>query len=305
MSADRDTPSVMGRRRPPAKRTPLQGRADDASAALAMKIGRLLKDGRTRYRMTQTQASALAGISRSEWSGLELGRKRGPTLPTLNRAAFAVGGSLDAWIKQTSAADLPRDSVHLRHQELIIRLGIGGWWKSLPEELIDREARTSRAADVLLTRRAADGVREYAIWDVRDWIDDVGAGVRDFMRRLDAIDRLAVARMVADDPLPRTGGCFVVRATTRNRHLIRDHRHFFGARFPGSGHAWLAALQDPHANLPKEPALIWVAVNGERLFPVRLADARLGDARLGDTQPAQLGDARPARLGDTQLGDTQ
>jgi hypothetical protein len=69
---------------------------------------------------------------------------------------------------------------------------------------------------------------------------------------------------------PRIGGCFVVRATNRNRSLIRDHRHFFGARFPGSGHQWLGALTDPAVQMPREPALIWAEVNGERLFPSRL-----------------------------------
>ncbi|MEX2548157.1 MAG: helix-turn-helix transcriptional regulator [Chloroflexota bacterium] len=258
----------MGRGKRPAKRTPLQVAADEASIELAKKLGRMLKDGRVRSRQTQARAADRGGISQSEWSALELGRNAA-TVPTLNRAAAAVGGSLDAWIRQTSAAGLPRDAVHLRHQELIIRLGIGGKWKALPEEFIDRDARTSRAADVLLTRRnPTDAVDEYAFWDVWDWFDDIGASVRDFGRRMDAVDRYATARM-RTDKLPRVGGCFVVRATTRNRRLIADHRHFFSARFPGSGHAWLRALQDPAAPLPSEPALIWVSVRGDRLFPAR------------------------------------
>lgn len=230
----------------------------------------MLKDARLARRMTQAAASASAGISRSEWSELERG-KTVATVPTINRAAFAVGGGLDAWIKQASAADQPRDAVHLRHQELIIRIASAGGWKALPEELIDRDARTSRAADVLLTRHnPAHGVREYALWDVWDWMADVGANVRDFSRRHEAVDRYAVTRMLPGEPLPRTSACWLVRATQRNRRLIAEHRHFFRARFPGSGRAWLAALQDPNAALPTEPALIWVSVNGERLFEARL-----------------------------------
>jgi transcriptional regulator with XRE-family HTH domain len=262
--------AVMGRRKLP-RRTPTQAAADRAGEALAAKLGSMLRDGRGRLRMTQAVAADRAGMSRGRWGDLEARRDAGVPIATWSRAASAVGGGLDAWIKQTSAADLPKDAVHLGHQELIIRLSVGGAWQSLPEEFIDREARTSRAADVLLTRKAADGVREYAIWDVRDWIDDVGAAVRDFMRRLDAVDRLAIARMVADDQVPRIGGCFVVRATTRNRTLVKDHSHFFSARFPGSGRAWLESLQDPLAPLPREPGLVWVAVNGERLFAARLA----------------------------------
>lgn len=211
-----------------------------------------------------------AGISRGRWADLEAGRDGSATVATLNRAAFAVGGSLDAWVKQTSAADQPKDSVHLRNQELVIRMSKPGGWEPLPEEFLDREARTSRAADVLLRRRGQDGVREYALWSVTDWVDDVGAIVRDFTRRLAAVDRYAIARMTGDDPLPRTAGCWLLRATRRNRQLIAEHRHFFRARFPGAGRAWLAALANASAPLPKDAALLWVSVNGERLFAARL-----------------------------------
>jgi hypothetical protein len=118
-------------------------------------------------------------------------------------------------------------------------------------------------------RRRPREPQEYSLWDVRDWVDDVGAAVRDFARRLDALDRYAVARMAADDAVPRTGGCFVLRATARNRGLVREHREFFRARFPGPARAWLVALADPAAAMPAQPALVWIAVNGARLFASR------------------------------------
>lgn len=262
----------MGRNSKTGRRTPLQAGADRASLELSKKLGRMLRDGRLRLRMKQQQAGDAAGISRGRWADLEGNRDALATLTTYGRAAAAVGGSLEAYIKETSAADQPRDAVHLRHQELIIRLGKAGEWRALPEEFIDRDARTSRAADVLLHRNShVDGIDEYALWDVRDWLDDVGAVYRDFIRRLDALDRYAVARMPLDTTNPpRIGGVFVVRATARNRQLVRDHRHFFAARFPGSAGAWLRALQDPTAPMPTQPALVWVAVNGDRLFASRL-----------------------------------
>jgi transcriptional regulator with XRE-family HTH domain len=240
--------------------------ADDASADLATKLGKMLRDGRTSSQMTQAAAAEIAGISRSEWSELERG-KTVATIPIVNRAAFAVGGSLDAWIKRTSATTLPRDAVHLKAQELILREGLRGGWQGVPEEMIDREARTSRAADVLLTRAGPQGEKEYSIWDVRDWLEDVGAAVRDFSRRVDALDRYAVARMVGDEPLPRTGGCFVLRATKRNRDVLSDHDNFFRARFPGAGSSWLESLTSGTSPMPKQPALVLVAVNGEQLRP--------------------------------------
>lgn len=254
----------MGLRRTSGRRSTLQVKADDASVELAKKLGKMLLGGRAGQRLTQAAAAKLAGISRSEWSELERG-KTIATLPIVNRAAFAVGGSLDAWIKGTSAATLPRDAAHLKAQELIIREAKRGDWRALPEEMIDREAKTSRAADVLLTRARPDTPREYALWDVRDWVDDVGAAVRDFARRVDALDRYAVAHMAGDEALPVTGGCFVLRATKRNSDLVRDHQNFFAARFPGSGDAWIAALTSAAATTPNQPAVVWVAVNGEDL----------------------------------------
>jgi transcriptional regulator with XRE-family HTH domain len=253
----------MGRVRGAGKRTNLQASADRHSVELGKRVGKMLRDARRAWRRTQAQASARAGLSQSAWSRLELGDPRAG-LATWDRAAFAVGGSLDVFMRRSSAAEMPRDAVHLRHQELVIRVALAGGWGSLPEAPLDREARTSRAADVILRRN-----REYVIVEVWDWFDDVGAALRDFDRRLEALERFAIARMT-DDIVPITAGCWVVRATQRNRRLLRAHRNLFQARFPGSGHAWLAAVSSAGAAMPREPALLWVAVAGDRLFPARL-----------------------------------
>jgi hypothetical protein len=118
---------------------------------------------------------------------------------------------------------------------------------------------------VLLERGRSD----YALCEVTDWVADVGDAVRDFQRRLAALDRYAVARMVGD-VVPRTSGFWLLRATQRNRRLVDEHRNFFRSRFPGSGRAWLAALTTAPAAMPDEPALIWVDVAATRIFEVRL-----------------------------------
>jgi transcriptional regulator with XRE-family HTH domain len=259
----------MARRSRTGKRTRLQSAADDATAALQKKLGAMLRDGRTQRGWTQAQAAARAGISRSEWSGLELGR-RPATLLTINRAAFAISGGLAAYVQQASAADQPRDAVHLHNQELIIRTALAGGWRALPEEPIDRDARTSRAVDVLLYRRRLGEPAEYAMVEVIDWFSDVGEPIREWSRRLAALERYAIARMAGDDPLPTTGGCWVVRGTQRNRRLVREHRHFFRARFAGSATAWLEALAGPTAPMPPTPSLLWAAVDGRRLTAARL-----------------------------------
>lgn len=259
----------MGRANRSKPRTRRQVAADEATQALQKKLGRSFREARDRHRWTQAEAAARAGLSRSEWSGLELGR-RPATLWALSRAAHALDSGLGAYLERVSAATLPRDADQLRNAELVIRTSLPGGWRSLPEEQLDRDARTSRWADVLLERRHRHAPTEYCVCEIWDWLADVGGSVRDFSRRLAALDRYGITRMVGDEPVPRAGGFWLLRATRRNRQLVREHRHFFSARFPGSGRAWLAALSDPAEPMPAQPALLWVDVSGERLFEARL-----------------------------------
>lgn len=230
----------------------------------------MLRDGRRQRGLTQSASARLAGLSSSTWSWLEIGRDGRLTLATLSRAAVAVGSSINVYIRQSSAAAQPRDAVHLRTQELVIRAAISGGWSALPEEPIDREARTSRAADVLLCRGRPGEPTGYVLVEIWDWLADVGAAVRESSRRLDAAERYAIARMIGDDPLPIVGGIWVLRATRRNRQLVSDYSEFFRARFPGSGYAWLAALTDVSREMPAKPGLAWVTAAGDRLYPARI-----------------------------------
>ena len=243
--------------------------ADRHAADLAARLGKALREARVRAGLTQAAAARRAGVSQGTWSRLENDRDPGYTVATWDRAAHATGTVLNAYLPETTAADRPRDAVHLKGQELIIRTALPGGWGSLPEELIDREARTSSAADVLLHRRVPQRAAEYALAEVIDWFDDVGAPMREWQRRLDAVERYAISRMRPDDELPRTSGCWIVRATRRNRELIGEHRNLFRARFPGSGRAWLAALADTDVPMPTQPALLWVTVSGDRLYATR------------------------------------
>jgi transcriptional regulator with XRE-family HTH domain len=268
----------MGRLSRSKSRTRLQSAADDATQAVLKKLGKAIRNGRTEQRLTQRQAGQKAGLSRSEWSGLELGRKSA-TLRSLNRAAYALGSEVNVYLSAVSAADQPRDAVHLRNQELVLRTARRGDWRGVAEQALDGELTRSRHGDVVLDRQrgAGDGVaagaaapREVSLVEVVDWVADVGESVRDFDRRLAALDRWAVARMRGEGPLPTTSGCWLLRATSRNRRLVNEHRLFFRGRFPGSGRAWLAALTTPTAPLPAEPALLWANVDGTRIFAARL-----------------------------------
>jgi transcriptional regulator with XRE-family HTH domain len=251
-----------------ARRTSAQVRADDRALVLEQKLGKMLLDRRTELRLSQQEASTRAGISQGGWSGLERGASA--TLHTWSRAAMAVETTLEAYLRLASAATSPRDAAHLRNQELVLRSAAPGRWRGLPEELIDREARTSRAVDVLLYRPLVRPLPdEYALAEVYDWFADVGAALRDWQRRLAALERYAIARMT-DDTVPRVAGLWVVRATARNRALVRDHATLFHSRFGGSGRAWLEALGNAARPMPDAAAMVWVSVSGDRLYPARL-----------------------------------
>ena len=250
----------MGRR----ARATIAGQADRHATDLAARLGAALKDARTRTGLTQTQAAARAGLVQTTWSKLERDRDTRFTLGTWDRAAHAVGTTLSAYLPQASSADQPRDAVHLRNQELVLRTARDGGWRGVPERALDRELTRSRHGDVVLSRTT-----EWCLVEVVDWMVDVGEAVRDFGRRLAALDRLSVARM-RGDVMPKSGGLWLLRATARNRRLVAEHQEFFRGRFPGSGRAWLAAITHPGHAMPAEPALLWIDVKGTRIFAARL-----------------------------------
>ncbi len=247
-------------------------RADQHAAELAGRLGAALRDARLKLGYRQVDAARRAGFSQATWSSLEIDRDASYTLATWDRAAHAVGTTLNAYLPAATATDLPRDSVHLRNQELVLRTASAGGWRGVAEQALDHDLTRSRHGDVVLGRTRAEAGQEWCLAEVVDWADDVGESVRDFDRRLSALDRYAIAKMRGDEPLPSASGLWLLRATIRNRRLVAEHRLFFRGRFPGSGRAWLAALTDPAVAMPLEPALLWVNVKGERIFLGRLTD---------------------------------
>src|SRR4051812_24449042 len=140
------------RRTTGAERSRIGPRADRHAAELTKKLGKALRDARLRLGLTQAQTASRAGISQSAMSRLETNADPRYTLATWDRAAFAVGTSLHAFMPDATAADASRDAVHLRGQELVLRTAAPGGWHGLPEERLDREARTSRFGDIVLQR---------------------------------------------------------------------------------------------------------------------------------------------------------
>ncbi|MDQ3691749.1 MAG: hypothetical protein M3406_17290 [Chloroflexota bacterium] len=167
------------------------------------------------------------------------------------RASNAVDADLRAYLERASGAEQPRDATHLRHQELIARTAAVGGWRPQAEQAL----ATGGVADLLLARGD-----ELALIEIWDWFADVGAAFRSWDRKTERVN--------AQGP-STVSGCWAVRATRRNRALVAAHATLFAARFRGSGIAWLNALGDPTAAMPGQPALLWVSVRGDRLFPAR------------------------------------
>lgn len=243
-------------------------RADRHATDLSGRLGAALRNARVRAGLSQAAAARRAGITQQTWSALEIDRDARYTLATWDRAAHAVGTTLNAYLPQATAANQPRDAVHLRNQELVLRTALAGGWRGVPEQALDRELTRSRHGDVVLRRQTMNAA-EWCLTEVVDWVADVGESVRDFDRRLAALDRYAVARIRGEHAVPRSGGIWLLRATERNRRLVAEHHEFFRGRFPGSGRAWLAALTHDNASMPDAPALLWVDVKGTRIFAAR------------------------------------
>lgn len=249
------------RRRSGVRRSRLQVSADRASEALAERLGRTVKEARTMLGLTQAQVAERAGVAPSTVGEMERGNAADVSLLVWVRVALAVDRDLRAFLEGIPGADVPRDYVHLRNQERILAFAATGGWTGMPEAALDADGRRSRAADVLLRRTT-----EEAVVEVYDWFDDVGAAWRGSTRKQARASMASTGRGGSGE----MGLCWVVRATQRNRRLIREHARMFAAWFPGSSRAWLAALSDASAPMPTARGLVWISVDGTRLSAVRL-----------------------------------
>jgi transcriptional regulator with XRE-family HTH domain len=249
------------------RRTPTQAAADRRADELARYLGRGLRDARRSVGATQADVARAAAISRSLVSKIERGLAADASLMTWARTAQAIGVDVRAYVAGATATDGPRDAVHLRAQELIARSATAGGWQAHPERAIDLDPGRSRAADLVLTR----GIKVVLV-EVYDWLPDVGDAFRSWDRKLASVERRAIALAPAVDGATEvcTCGIWILRATRTNRRLVAAHRTVFRARFPGSAAAWLAALERADRPMPKEPALVWITVAGDRLVPARL-----------------------------------
>ena len=229
--------------------------------ALLAELGADVRDSRVRRHWTQRELAARAGMSQSGISELERGLGGSLSLATWERLAVALDRQLGVRFSRDPQEE-PVDAGHLVVQELILRLARNaGRGRSF--EMPTRRNDPSLSADVCLRddRRATLVLVE--CWNT---ITDIGASARSFDRKLADLGSASVALWPERDAQVR--GCWVVRATRRNRSLVGRYPEVFAARFPGSSQGWARALVADEAP-PRDPGLVWCDVPGTRLYAWR------------------------------------
>jgi transcriptional regulator with XRE-family HTH domain len=236
----------------------MAGRA--RAAYVAKRLGTALRDARVAAGLRQREVAARAGVSQPEIARLEGGHGTATGIVTWAACGAAVGLQLAGFFEAAAGADVPRDIEHLRRQNLLIAMAVGGGWLAEPEAALPDDGPRPRSIDVLLTRAAS---REAAVVEVWDLVVDGGHVMRGLEAKVLATrDRLG--------PEWRVEGLLVVRGTRRNRTLIAGLAALFAARYPASSHAWLRALRHHDTPMPGAAGLAWTDVKGERLRGARL-----------------------------------
>ncbi len=229
--------------------------------ALLAELGADVRGSRVRRHWTQRELAARAGLSQPGISELERGLGGSLSLATWERLAVALDRQLSVRFSR-DPQDEPVDAGHLAIQELVLRLARNaGWGRSF--EMPTRRNDPSLSADVCLRddRRATLVLVE--CWNL---ITDIGASARSFDRKLADLGSACVAFWPERDPQVR--GCWVVRATRRNRGLVARYPEVFAARFPGSSQGWARALATGEA-VPRDPGFVWCDVPGTRVYAWR------------------------------------
>ena len=244
------------------RRTTLAQRTGEERARyLARRIGIAIRDARRALGLRQVDVAVRAGITQPHVSRIERGLVPYAALATLAAVAAAVNVQLAAFIEARPAADLPRDVEHLRGQRLVITQGKGGAWVGQPEAIVTEDGAAPRSIDVLLARPDR---RECAVVEIWTLLPDVGAAIRGLDGKV-----AAIVRRLGEDWL--VAPLLVVRATRRNRELVREFAPLFAARYPAPSRSWLRAIGDPAAAMPRDGGFLWMTVSGDRLMAARLA----------------------------------
>jgi hypothetical protein len=157
----------------------------------------------------------------------------------------------------------PAGTGHLAIQELVMRLAQRSGAAST-FELPTRPATPARSIDVGIRD---DLRRMLFVIEIWNRLDDLGAAIRGFDRKMAEAGALAVAIAHGREQY-RVASCWILRDTVANRRLVARYPAILGSRFPGSSLGWVRALTNGHP-IPADPGLIWASADARRLVPLR------------------------------------
>lgn len=251
---------------PRPRRPDLPAAAAQASREWLARLGAEVRTSRLRRGWTQTELGARVGLAQSTISMMERGLGGSLSVDVWQRVFVSLGRPLLVDVGKHPIAE-PADAGHLRIQELVLRLGRSGGYAGT-FELHTRPADPSRSADVGLRN---DPKRRLLLVECWNTIGDVGGASRSSSRKLAEAEALAIA--LGGERPHAVFGCWVVRATARNRELVARYPEVFRTRLPGSSEGWVRALTRG-SQPPNQPGLVWCDVAATRLFAWRRRSSR-------------------------------
>jgi transcriptional regulator with XRE-family HTH domain len=245
---------------PRPRRRELQAEARRRNLEQLARLGAEVRSSRRRRLLSQAELGAWAGISQSTVSQVERGDGRSLSLDVWQRIFTTLGRPLIVEAGRDSL-DEPADAGHLAIQQLVLRLARANGIRAA-FELPLPSAPGRHSVDVFVRD---DRGRRLLVIECVNTLGDIGAAVRALGWKLTKAQELAAT---LPEPSYKFHGCWVMRASRRNRELVRRYPEVFGSRFPGSSMRWMRALAEGFAP-PAETGLVWSDIACTRLLEWR------------------------------------
>ncbi len=192
---------------------------------------------------------------------MERGEGGSLSIELWQQAALVLGLRLDLTLGRDPMEE-PADAGHLDVEELALRLG-RATGRRRNFELPTRPANPSLSTDVGLFD---DPNRLLIQLECVNTFGNVNAAIRSSDRKRAEAEELAIAQGHGNPY--RVRQCWIVRATRRNRELLRRYPEIFASRFIGSSRGWVDSLTGGTLP-PDQPGLVWCDVAATRLFEWR------------------------------------
>lgn len=232
--------------------------------AIVTNLGNGVRSGRTRLRLTQQSLAERVDVHATRISQIESGHGDGVPLRTWVALGIALDQPLAVSFSRPVGGREPSDAGHLGMQERLLQLARAAG-RTATFELPTRPADPRHSIDVCVR----DGRhRVLIIQEAWNTFGDLGAAVRSTNRK--AAEAAGFAATVDGGPPYRVATVWIVRPSAANRALVGRYPEIFGAAFPGSSRAWVAALANGSIP-PAEPGFVWLDSANGRLTEWRRA----------------------------------